>query len=334
MPINPWREKMSKSNIDAPNYTQIPNIVFDFWMEKLNSSEFKILLCLCRKIFGWHKTSDFISTSQLAKCTGLTKKTVISSVSSLMQQGLVLKSTYCDQGMNQVNEYKLNIEIPEDEVYSKRERPEGNFSGGSVNITPGGSVKITPTKERLNKIKEEKEYKEKERGGYPPTANAVPPSCISNKSPSLEKEIIRKQNVKTTETDHQKLIEKFGEEFTNACYERLSLWKLDTPKAKWKKSDYRSILRWVAEAERESAIKKSKTSTDCEGIQENIEFAEKVAENFNASMAPRRDCRIDVLRESVEIVFTKSMKPPIVIKFTEKGFKDQLENALRKAGLL
>jgi hypothetical protein len=68
---------------------------------------------------------------------------------------------------------------------------------------------------------------------------------------NLEKLINRKKEVKTSEEEHLKLAEKLGAEVRDACYKILSDWKEDTPKCKWKKSDYRSILRWVVNAHKE-----------------------------------------------------------------------------------
>lgn len=105
-------------------------------------------------------------------------------------------------------------------------------------------------------IPDTKPYTEKDiskdiskKGGKPP-ANAPPLRFIK-----------RALHVKTTEEEHQKLIAKFGLEKTQACYQRLSEWKQDTPKGKWKKSDYRSILRWVGEAIGEDEKKKRSTVT-------------------------------------------------------------------------
>lgn len=66
------------------------------------------------------------------------------------------------------------------------------------------------------------------------------------------KEVERAPHVFTTEEEHAKLLHQFNEDRLIRLYNRLSLWKQDTPRHKWKKNDYRSILRWVAKAEEES----------------------------------------------------------------------------------
>lgn len=83
-----------------PNFTQIPNIVLDDIMADLNESELKVLLYICRRTYGFHKEKDAISLSQLTegivvggekldKGTGLSKRAVISAVSSLTLKNII-----------------------------------------------------------------------------------------------------------------------------------------------------------------------------------------------------------------------------------------------------
>ena len=84
----------------------------------------------------------------------------------------------------------------------------------------------------------EESLQEKYKGDAP---LSPPPS----KEKEEEKFLERQEHVKTTESEHKHLIEKFGPEKTGSLYKMLSDWKKDTSKNKWKKNDYRSILRWV-----------------------------------------------------------------------------------------
>jgi hypothetical protein len=99
---------------------------------------------------------------------------------------------------------------------------------------------------RKNNLKKEqdKEYSKEKR-------------VKENIAPSLE----RKPYVSTTEEEHKKLVDKFGEEKTRIFYKILSDWKEDTPKLRWKKNDYRSILRWVVNKfeEEEKKCQKNKS---------------------------------------------------------------------------
>ena len=159
-------------SFEPNNYTAIPNLVFDYWMEKLSPPEFKILCTLCRKIFGWHKTSDAVSIRQICKVTNLARSTVIKALKSLEDHRLLVVSRKEWQGCQYINQYSLNIEKPLDPKYTDPEdflddpnfdpTPTNNGGGprnepGVVRETDQGVVRETDpqkkdyTKERLTK---------------------------------------------------------------------------------------------------------------------------------------------------------------------------------------
>ena len=49
-----------------PNSTQIPDVILDHWMAKLSGAEFKVLLYIARRTYGFGKDTDDISLNQLA----------------------------------------------------------------------------------------------------------------------------------------------------------------------------------------------------------------------------------------------------------------------------
>jgi len=75
--------------LTSPNYTQIPNEIFDDYMDKLTGAELKVLLKICRNTFGWQKEIDKISISQIEKSTGLGKTIIISAVKKLEKLDLI-----------------------------------------------------------------------------------------------------------------------------------------------------------------------------------------------------------------------------------------------------
>jgi phage replication O-like protein O len=56
----------------SPNYTTVPDELFDLLMPRLTGAELKVLLYIVRRTFGWKKDSDRISLSQFE--TGITRK--------------------------------------------------------------------------------------------------------------------------------------------------------------------------------------------------------------------------------------------------------------------
>jgi|GEM_PF-4960076 len=133
-------------------FTQIPNNLFDDLCRELSGAAFKVISIMCRKTYGWHKTSDYISLGQLETVTGMTRKTVIKAIKELEEKGLIIKTQSDIDGACLPNNYALNVNKPVDTIYTQQE-PVGGGSGkitlGVVeNLHQGGSVKFTPTKER------------------------------------------------------------------------------------------------------------------------------------------------------------------------------------------
>lgn len=304
--------------IDSPNFTQIPNVVFDYWIPKLQKpGSALVLLVLCRKIFGWHKTSDHISKNQLCKTTGLSKNTVQSAIEELQNHGLLLKHQHRNEYGHQPNTYSLSVEKPLDVIYTEQDQNLGVGRseidlGVGQKLTQGVGQKLTPQKKDSTKQRLTKESE-----GVDPPSPPTPPK------------IQRAPHVFSTEDEHQKLLNKFGEENTEIYYQHLSQWKVDTPRSKWKKSDYHAILRWVIDAVKEANLKeKKRESFDSED--DNFAYAKKIAENYNLAVAPRKGIRLDALSTHLEIIALTAQCPPACIPYKEKGFKEQVENALRK----
>ena len=76
--------------IESPNYTQIPNVLLDN-MSDFSASEFKVLMAICRKTFGYHKRRDAISNRQLIKLTGLSSITIQKAIDGLCEHGIITK---------------------------------------------------------------------------------------------------------------------------------------------------------------------------------------------------------------------------------------------------
>lgn len=116
-------------------------------MQKLSGSEWKVLTCLCRKIFGWHKQNlrDQVSISQIEEMTGMSRETVTIAIKSLEEYKLIIKIVSGEIGQ-QKTYYELHIlEDPNSFYQSENPTPPQ-----SENPTPP-SRKIRPTKERPTK---------------------------------------------------------------------------------------------------------------------------------------------------------------------------------------
>ncbi len=70
-------------------FIPIPNSIFDKYLGELTPSEFSVLMAIIRKTWGWKKTEDRISVSQLISMTSLGKNTVIRCLESLQKKKLI-----------------------------------------------------------------------------------------------------------------------------------------------------------------------------------------------------------------------------------------------------
>lgn len=77
--------------INPPGYTQLPNVVLDN-MSEMGDAELRIVLAICRKTFGWQKTYDTLSLTQLEKLTGLSRPSVVSGTEAAINNGWVTRN--------------------------------------------------------------------------------------------------------------------------------------------------------------------------------------------------------------------------------------------------
>src|SRR5262249_29108165 len=106
----------------GPNYTQVPDELFDELLADLSGAELKVLLYVMRRTFGFKKGSDRISKSQLEngikrlngepldRGTGLSRRAIRLAVQSLVAKRILLKRTrFSDRHGDEATEYALNV---------------------------------------------------------------------------------------------------------------------------------------------------------------------------------------------------------------------------------
>lgn len=92
-------------SISDNGFLKLDNSIVDYWMSRLNHSEFKTLLAIYRKTLGWNKQYDKISHSQIAEITGLTTRSVRTAISSLEKLNIILSTG----GERAIKVYSVNI---------------------------------------------------------------------------------------------------------------------------------------------------------------------------------------------------------------------------------
>ncbi len=86
----------------APNYTQVPNQLFDELLANLSDAELRVLLYIIRRTFGFQKASDDISLRQMVDGIttadgrqldggiGVSKATVARGLKGLQDKGVIV----------------------------------------------------------------------------------------------------------------------------------------------------------------------------------------------------------------------------------------------------
>lgn len=107
---------MEKSSKILPNTTQIPNIILDEWLPRLNDIEFRILLVIVRQTLGWvmdddsgrRKERDWLSTSQLEQKTGRKHSQISLGIKSLIEERELIEATDKDGNILDTGEKRRN----------------------------------------------------------------------------------------------------------------------------------------------------------------------------------------------------------------------------------
>lgn len=142
--------------IENLNYTTIPNVIFDEYMNDMTGAELKVIMCICRKTIGWHKLTDRISQSQISQMTGLSVNAIKKAVCSLVDKMLIIQEQ-SEQGFY----YELNIsksDTSENDISENdREGYQKVIEGVSKSDRekPETLSKNDSTKESINKLSKE-----------------------------------------------------------------------------------------------------------------------------------------------------------------------------------
>jgi phage replication O-like protein O len=100
-----------KKGFESPNYTQVPNDLFELEMAKMGYAELKVVLAIMRQTVGYHRKKVRYSMSKLAKMTGLTTQGVRDGAEKAIENGYIIRTK--DGGVTQ---WELNIDEPNPQV--------------------------------------------------------------------------------------------------------------------------------------------------------------------------------------------------------------------------
>ncbi len=144
----------------------------------------------------------------------------------------------------------------------------------------------------------------------------------SSKKKSIPSKVCRKEFVHTSDEEHEKLVKKYGLILTESAYVYLNDWKASKLEAEPRKAqihtDYYRITKWVIKALQEEEINQKKPAP-----MSNMSLAK---EKFtHGRIYNGAECYIS----GDGIAFQRGMTN-LSVRFSEKGFKEQFENILRK----
>jgi len=95
-------ESLTFDGFASPNYTQVPDELFDTLMTQLSDCELRVLLYIVRRTFGFKRDTDTIALSQMVSGittkegqvldsgTGLSKSSVARGLKSLRERGVIV----------------------------------------------------------------------------------------------------------------------------------------------------------------------------------------------------------------------------------------------------
>lgn len=290
----------------SPNYTQTPNDLVDHWLPHLGEIELKVLLVIIRKTFGWRRIRDRISISQLEKFTGSCAKNVLNALNSLIKKGVITKEVIGPIG-RQETYYELVIEEESNNSYPWRE------TRGTPGATPAPPGKLPVTKETEKETIQKKQLQaaafseqEKEKQQTKPDAKTAPPK------PRIYECLL---NIDIPEADKIEISARHSE----LVVKKAVAWATH-PQTKINKTLVAAI-KWACLHNPE--IPKDGSAV----IEQNRAYAKKYDGVKKLSFT------ISALNEYVEIDHGSPYTPPVTIKYTVNAFKEQFENALRKANI-
>lgn len=145
-------KKLNFQGFSSPNYTQVPDELFDLLMPDLHGSALKVLLYITRRTFGFKKNSDRISLKQMVegiktkdgrildRGTGLSKPQVISAIKTLKELNIIkVERKSSPEKGDEVTTYSLILL-----THKKIDAP------GLKNLTPPSKKTLLPGVKKFN----------------------------------------------------------------------------------------------------------------------------------------------------------------------------------------
>lgn len=77
------------AGFQSPNYTQVPNELFDIYMKDMGEAELKVTLAIIRQTLGWQRKRVTFSIGNITRLTGLSWNGATAGIEAAEQRGLI-----------------------------------------------------------------------------------------------------------------------------------------------------------------------------------------------------------------------------------------------------
>lgn len=149
-------------------YTKDPNWLYEL-MHKMGDAELRVVLCIVRQTFGYHRDWDEISLTQFETMTGLSRQGVINGIEAATKRGIIERKSAGKQGflyrtvkpndtkvvnaVDQLDDEPVNELDQSTSLTSQRRRPEVVYV---VDQSAGKVVNVVDPQKKDTSLKKER----------------------------------------------------------------------------------------------------------------------------------------------------------------------------------
>lgn len=149
-------------------YTRLANELLEALLRAdLAGREWKVIMAVARKTYGYHKKADYLSHSQMAKLTAIGRPHVCTVLHGLAKRNIISVTSGGNGGLNKLaiqKDYSKWVGVPVDGT-GVTEKARGVTVGGNKSVTVDGTHK------RKKEITKERGHSPVPKKGNTPTAN-------------------------------------------------------------------------------------------------------------------------------------------------------------------
>ena len=139
-----------------PNSTQVPNVILDKLMYRLPDAEFRVVIYICRRTYGFQRESDQISYSQfidgivkrdgtrLDGGCGLSRPSVSKALNTLIELNLIIKEKNARGDI-----YKINLDVDLRQVVKQLDQLSSLTGSGKATLPK--VVKVVNLQKKVSK---------------------------------------------------------------------------------------------------------------------------------------------------------------------------------------